>query len=208
MKSKTSKTILLCLSTVLVAGTAFAQADLTTPPTPQPGSPTGREFGHGMMRGGNDLRGSKINGAQIKSATGETLGTIDDVIINPRSGRIEFAALSVTGPTGTTPTGAGEKLTLVPWRLLNAQPGAGEQLTFTANVDQAKLSAAPSFDKNQWPDMSQSDWSQKYYSYFGLSREGLGGTGTGMEKGERGGTGPGTEKGAGAGGLQHKSDKY
>jgi len=70
-------------------------------------------------------------------------------------------------------------------------------------VDQVKLSSAPTFDKNQWPDMSQRDWSQQYYFYFGVTPEtSTGGTGTGMEKGE---SSPSTEAGAGASGLQPKS---
>jgi sporulation protein YlmC with PRC-barrel domain len=153
-----------------------------------------------MMHGGQDIRASKLQGAQVKSAAGENLGTIEDVILNPRSGRIEFAVLSLTGPTGTTPTGAGEKLTPLPWKLLSfSSSGAAgaEQYSFTANVDQTKLTAAPSFDKNQWPDMSSHEWTQKYYSYFGITPGGMGGTGTGMEK-EKGGTGTGTEKESGS----------
>src|SRR5437879_3145383 len=121
MKSKLYRTLLFCLSSALVAGTAYAQSDTTKQSGSsgsQIGSPTGREFGHGMMHHA-DIRGSKIIGSQVKSSTGENLGTIEDVIINPRSGRIEFGVLSVTGPTGTTPTGAGEKLTPIPWRLLS-----------------------------------------------------------------------------------------
>jgi|ERR1051326_120127 sporulation protein YlmC with PRC-barrel domain len=203
MKLKLHKTLLFCLGSALVAGTTYAQTD----PNAQPGSSTGREFGrHAMMHGSQEIRASKITGAQVKSSTGENLGTIQDIVINPRNGRAEFAAISLTGPTGTTPTGAGEKLTLIPWKLLNASTtgtGAEQQPTFTAKVDQSKLSSAPSFDKNQWPDMSQRDWSQQYYSYFGVTPEsGFGGTGTGMEKGE---SSPSTEKGSGASGLQPKS---
>ena len=185
MKSKLFTT-LLCVSSALIAGTALAQRDSTIQPGGiQPSTPTGRDFGRSMMHG-QDLRASKIQGAQVKSATGENLGTIEDVIINPRSGRAEFAVLSVTGPTGTTPTGAGEKLTPIPWRLLsfNSAGAAGaEQYSFTANVDQTKLSSAPNFDKNQWPDMSSQDWTQKYYSYYGITPGPLGGTGSGIQKG-------------------------
>jgi hypothetical protein len=74
-------------------------------------------------------------------------------------------------------------------------------------VDQAKLNSAPSFEKSQIPDFSQSDWSQKIYSHYGMSwREGAsgssGGTGSGIEKS---GSGSSTDKGAGASGLQPKS---
>ena len=78
--------------------------------------------------------------------------------------------------------------------------GATEQYSFTANVDRDKLSSAPNFDKNQWPDFSRGGWNQRIYSHFGVSPEGgAGGTGSGLDK-------SGAEKGAGAGGLQPKSD--
>ena len=158
------------------------------------------------------IRASKINGAQVKTAAGENLGTIEDIVINPRTGHAEFAILSLTGPTGTTPTGTGEKLTPIPWKVLSlntpSQPGAAgtEQYSFTASVDQNKLASAPNFDKNQWPDMSR-DWNQKVYSYFGITPDfSSGGTGSGLDK-STGEKSYGTEKGAGASGLQPKSDQ-
>src|SRR5207247_7079905 len=109
MKLKLNRTMLICMSSALVAGAAFAQNDPITPQggtSTQPGSTAGRDtFRHGMMRGGQDIQASKLMGAQVKSSTGETLGTINDFVVNPQFGRIEFAVLSVTGPTGTTPTG-------------------------------------------------------------------------------------------------------
>jgi len=191
MKAKLFST-LLCVSSALIAGTALAQRNSTIQPGQPDGlqpstpiTPTGRDLGHSMMHG-QDIRASKIQGAQVKSASGENLGTIEEVIINPRSGRAEFAVLSVTGPTGTTPTGAGEKLTPIPWRLLsfnNAGAAGAEQYTFTANVDQTKLSSAPNFDKSQWPDMSSPDWAQKYYSHYGITPGSSGSTGLGIEQG-------------------------
>ena len=234
MKSKLYRTLLFCVSSAFLTGTALAQRDSTLQPpggssSTLPGSTVGKEFGHGMMHGaGHEIRGSKIIGAQVKGSTGENLGTIEDIIINPRNGRAEFAVLSVSGPSGTTTTTTttGEKLTPIPWRLLSpsssSQFGATgtDQVSFTANVDQSKLSSAPTFDKNQWPDMNQSGWSQKYYSHYGLSNEGTGGTGSGLDNGTGldkdkstyppsidKGTGtypPSTEKGAGASGLQPK----
>ena len=199
MKLKLYRTLLFCVSSALVAGPAFAQQDTTprptTPTTPQPGeSSSSGQYGHRAMMHGQAIRASKINGAQVKTATGDTLGTIEDFLINPQTGQIEFAVLSVTGATGTTPTGVGEKLTPIPWKLLSASTAPGrlgtEMPSFTANVDKEKLTAAPNFDKNQWPDFGRG-WNQRIYSYYGVTPDtGAGGTGTGLDKG---GTGPGTE---------------
>ncbi|PWU14104.1 MAG: hypothetical protein C5B50_17925 [Verrucomicrobia bacterium] len=59
-----------------------------------------------------DIKASQLNGAEIKSSSGETLGTISDYIVDANSGRLDFAILtlsssgtssgSATSPSGTT----------------------------------------------------------------------------------------------------------
>lgn len=218
--------LLLCVTT-LAAATAIAQQAGSTSPSSQstqssqtdqssqPGissqtsqsssiySATGRGAGYA---GQQHLRSTKIVGAQVKTSSGEEVGRIEDVILNPASGRIDFAVIS-----------AENKLAPVPWQLLSlggqasahgstgtststttgtsrdpsgttsTTPGssgvyasatAGQQPTFTLNVDKSKLQAGPSFDRSRWPEMSAS-WSQRVYSHFGVSATGVGGTGAG-----------------------------
>ena len=56
-------------------------------------SPTGR-----MQH--EAVRGSQLTGAQITSSSGSQIGTISDTIINPSSGRLEFAVLSLNSGAG------------------------------------------------------------------------------------------------------------
>jgi len=97
------------------------------------------------------VRGSQLTGAQVTSSSGSELGAISDTIINPGSGRLEFAVISLTsgaggansgtsttpGATSTTPGAgsstaattpssslAGGKQVAVPWMLLRPSPGA------------------------------------------------------------------------------------
>lgn len=75
---------------------------------------TGGRLGAGHM-GHQELRVSQLTGAQVTGTSGSELGTISDVIINPSSGRIDFAILSMsqgassstgsaTSPGGTSST--------------------------------------------------------------------------------------------------------
>jgi hypothetical protein len=167
-------------------------------------SATGRGAGHAGQQ--QHFRSTKIVGAQVKSSSGEDVGRIEDVVLNPSSGRIDFAILS-----------SESKLVPVPWQLLSVSGGAsaqgstsssststdpsstspsstpsstspstsgiyaaaGGQPTFTLNADKSKLQAAPSFDRSRWPEMSAS-WSQRVFSHFGVQPEtGVGGTGAG-----------------------------
>jgi hypothetical protein len=55
-------------------------------------------------------------GAQVKSSSGEDVGRIEDVVLNPSSGRIDFAIIS-----------SESKLVPVPWQLLSVSGGASAQ---------------------------------------------------------------------------------
>jgi sporulation protein YlmC with PRC-barrel domain len=147
--------------------------------------------------GQRELRGSKLMGAEVKTTQGESLGKFEDVIINPTSGRVEFAIISYaqTGTTGTaagtpgTPNSAaasgsatGEKLVPVPWFLLRPQsmsgygtPGATASTTsneqpptFVFSGDKSRLDNAPSFERNNWPEMTQPEWRQRIFAHFGM----------------------------------------
>lgn len=183
----------------------------------QPGQPSSSTYSATGRGAGQQqhFRSTKIMGAQVKSSSGEDVGRIEDVVLNPASGRIDFAILS-----------SESKLIPVPWQLLSVSGGAsaqgsstststdpsstspssttpsptspsssgiyasaaGGQPTFTLNADKSKLQAAPSFDRSRWPEMSSS-WSQRVFSHFGVQPEtGVGGTGAGSFRGSQGST--------------------
>ena len=39
--------------------------------------------------------------------------------------------------------------------------------TLNTSVDPDKLASAPSFEKGEWPDMSDPAWSARLYQYYG-----------------------------------------
>ena len=77
-------------------------------------SATGRGAGYAGQQ--QHFRSTKIVNAQVKSSSGEDVGRIEDVVINPSSGRIDFAIIS-----------AESKLVPVPWQLLSVSGGASAQ---------------------------------------------------------------------------------
>jgi sporulation protein YlmC with PRC-barrel domain len=116
----------------------------------------GHHFGAGRM-GHTEIRATKIIGADIKSTQAQSLGTINDVIFNPASGRIDFAVISLSSTTGTettpgaTPstststttassTATAGKLVAVPWMLLRSA-GAAESGASTAATAGASTSS-------------------------------------------------------------------
>lgn len=152
-----------------------------------------RHYGYGRM-GHQETRASKLMNAEVKSSQGQTLGTINDIVVNPASGRVDFAVLSTSGAsasgssatstssatttTSTDTSSSSGKLVAVPFMLLRpASSSAGisssaateQQPSFTFAGDASKLQSAPSFDQSNWPDISQYSWKQSIYSHFGMT---------------------------------------
>ena len=156
----------------------------------QSSSQSGWSGRHHMGMGQQELRTSQLTGAQINGSSGQQIGTISDTIVNPNSGRLDFAVVSLSeaGSSGsstsstsstsvtTGTSSASGKQVAVPWMLL--RPGsmgstaqttttAGQTTSFVFNGDASKLQSAPNFDATT--DLSQPSWRQSVFSYFGLS---------------------------------------
>src|ERR1051325_2684680 len=167
------------------------------------------------MRAGPPARLSQLMNTSLRSQSGASLGQIQDLVIDPASGQIQFVVLSLdssaTGAPGTssstttgtgtssttsttpgisstTSTTSGGQLVAIPWRLVTSS-GQGQ---FTATVDRSTLQSAPTFSSSSWPTMD-STWMQRVYSHFGVSATGTGAPGSSS------GTGVGTGTGTGLG---------
>lgn len=212
MKRSILRALALCLTTTVVASYAQAQADSDRNQSRQsqqggPGATSGTYTPGGTAKAGQPVRLSKLMNTSLSGQTGQSLGQVQDIVVDPTSGHIQFVVLSLTaasagapgagtGTTTDTPattprttpgagiigtTGSG-KLVAVPWRLLNYN-AASQQ--FTANVDASRLQSAPTFSSTAWPTMD-SAWMQRVYSHFGVDATGTGAPGAGT------GTGTGT----------------
>ena len=152
---------LMCALLVPVLGwTAMAQ-DRQEPKTTPPAKATVKEavkempFCH---------KGSEVIGSKVKNAAGEDLGKVEDLVIDPNGGTIDYAVLSSGGFLGI-----GDKLFTVPFSLLKAPAvREGSDLAyFTLDVDKAKLENAPRFPKDQWPNVDEPSWRAEIDTYFG-----------------------------------------
>lgn len=128
-------------------------------------SATGRDSDH-------CIRASTLTGAPVSDSAGQRVGQIQDIIINPTTGRIDFITLSLNSENNN-----GGKTIPVPWPLLRTSSssqyaGTSEQHNFTLNVERSKLVAAPSVD---WAELSKSEQRQRIYSYYGVTPQSMGG---------------------------------
>lgn len=104
------------------------------------------------------VKASDLIGYSVTNAQGDTLGKIEDIVIDPSQGRIAYAVLSFGGFLGM-----GDKLFAIPWESLSLK--ADEQTLLLA-VDKEKLQKAPGFDKTQWPNMASREWGTSVHQYY------------------------------------------
>jgi len=107
-------------------------------------------------------RSSAVVGMTVKNMAGETVGSIDDLVLDAKTGKIRYVALSVGGFLGI-----GNRLFAIPWSSLDLKQ-EGHSSHFVLDVDKEKLKNAPGFDKNNWPDLADPRFGADVDRYFGV----------------------------------------
>jgi hypothetical protein len=97
-----------------------------------------------MARIGSVERASKVIGATIRNLAEEKLGTVDELLVNLKEGRVVTAVVATGGFLGV-----GDEKTLVPPMALQWDP-SGEQVHLDASRD--KLRSAPRYDEDALND--------------------------------------------------------
>jgi sporulation protein YlmC with PRC-barrel domain/Cu/Ag efflux protein CusF len=111
-------------------------------------------------------RGTKLIGADVENPQGEDLGNIEDIVVDPQTGRLQYAVLSFGGFMGL-----GEKYFAIPWEALKREAGQkpGDTERYVLNVDRERLKNAPGFDKNNWPNMADRSWAKTIYAFYDVT---------------------------------------
>lgn len=98
-------------------------------------------------------------GSTVMSATGEVLGTIEEVVVHSESGRIAFAVMSfrfLDMPIMLFP---------VPWEAFSM----GENNQLILDIPKEKLRHAPGYEKDDRPDFGSPQLGQKISNYYGIN---------------------------------------
>lgn len=108
------------------------------------------------------LRVSKLNGRNVENATGDKIGDIKTVYIDPGYGRVNYVALSVGGFLGI-----GDRVVAVPWDAIKTTMTDNKE-KMTLNATKEQLEKAPQYlsDKAKAKDMVDSTWIGTVYSYY------------------------------------------
>jgi sporulation protein YlmC with PRC-barrel domain len=102
-----------------------------------------------------------ISGDSVRNLSGDDLGKVQEIMLDVNDGSIAYAVLSFGGFLGM-----GDKLFAVPWKALTL---VKDEDYFLLDVDRKVLEDAPGFDKNSWPDFSDSQWGQGIHDHYGTT---------------------------------------
>jgi len=107
----------------------------------------------------NVLSTSAIIGDSVVNRTGESLGKIEELMLDLEMGRVAYAVLSFSGSPDMN-----DKLFAIPFEALKLD---ATREHFTLDVDQNKLKNAPSFNKSNPPKASDRTWGAEVYKFYG-----------------------------------------
>jgi sporulation protein YlmC with PRC-barrel domain len=145
-KLVTAATLLAVFGFVLTVG-AWAQSapgpGTTQAPTvtrPAEPSPTVRS---GMPTMTGEMYASSLIGATVKNSQGESVGKIDELVIDPQEARIKAAVVSVGGLLGI-----GAKSVAVPWNKVMMGSGSDRD-TIVVAMGKEELEQAPNWQKSE-----------------------------------------------------------
>lgn len=104
------------------------------------------------------VKASSIIGSNVVNPKHESLGDVKEMVIDPRTGKVAYAVVSFGGFLGM-----GEKLFAIPFSAFAYNPSENE---YVLDVDKAKLKAAPGFDSDHWPVMTDEKWNRDTSGYY------------------------------------------
>jgi sporulation protein YlmC with PRC-barrel domain len=104
------------------------------------------------------ISSSKVEGTTVYNPRGDKLGSIDDLVIDKRSGQIRYAALEFGGLFGI-----GADRYPLPWSMLRYDT---DKDGYVVNLEKEQLDQAPRFNDSDEARYSD-DYGRKVYDHYG-----------------------------------------
>ena len=109
-----------------------------------------------------NIAASRVSGTEVYNRAGEHLGSIHDVVIGKRDGKVKYAIMSFGGFLGI-----GEEYHPLPWSALDYETNAGG---YVVDLDQKKLEGAPHYGSRNEPNWSDEAYGRQVDTYYGFLR--------------------------------------
>ncbi len=102
---------------------------------------------------------NQLIGMSVEDVNNQNIGKISNVVVDMPSGRLLYAVFSPASSLNL-----GDNLFAMP---SDAFTLSSDQKHLVTGVDKQKLAAAPHFQKNQWPTLSDPTFASQVYQYYG-----------------------------------------
>ena len=162
MKTPSLPTVLACALSLGLSTAAMAAPT----PTPTATASSTPISGTDVLRPYNGfLLGTKIVGSHVMNLQKQDIGTIDDLVVNPDTGRVRFAVIGVGGFLGV-----GDTKVVVPWGAVGLEKNkSGDAPSYVLDVTKDRLEKAPKFDASKLSDLYASATAQPIFDYYSIT---------------------------------------
>ncbi len=125
------------------------------------------------------MRASKLIGMSIQNPEGKGVGSINDLVIDADTGRIEYAAVTYGGFLGI-----GNKMFAVPFEAFQFRTARNDvnERVLVLDVTQAQLEGSIGFDEDNWPNFADESFTQDLYRRYKVQRSNRGGVGVNVDR--------------------------
>ena len=108
------------------------------------------------------VRASKLIGMTVVNPQGESLASVNDIMIDLAQAQVKYLAISHGGVLGV-----GDKLFAVPMKAFQVTYDSdNDQYKLVLNITSDRLEKAPGFNQDQWPDMGDKKWQTTVDEYY------------------------------------------
>ncbi|GAA5505803.1 PRC-barrel domain-containing protein [Novipirellula caenicola] len=124
---------------------------------------------------GTTIRVSQLIGYNIQNSQGESVGEIKDIVLDARTGKVRYAAVTYGGFLGM-----GNKLFAVPFEAFRVQVDPDEldegdgidsdDYVLILNVTKEQLEGQQGFDEDNWPNMADRAWARDLDKRYNVNR--------------------------------------
>jgi len=104
------------------------------------------------------ISASKVEGTAVYDKQDERLGTVEDVMLDKRSGRVAFAVMSFGGFLGI-----GERYHPLPWSTMRYDTRLGG---YIVDLTREQLDAAPTYAVGDGVDLNDDAYGRRVYDYY------------------------------------------
>ena len=109
------------------------------------------------------LSGTQIKGAEVMNLQNQEIGSIEEVLVDPSSGRVRFAVLSVGGFLGL-----GDTEVAVPWDAVQVTK-SGDNPKYVVDATKERLEKAPRVAGKKYDRLYTRQEAEPTFVYWGIT---------------------------------------